>query len=173
MRRCVIILSSLLATGISLQSYSIPIHLPNQKEVTWQGAGRDSTYALPDRWIDPQSVAVTVDSVLWQSGVHYWLEPPGNRLRFYRIIEPNEAIQVSYRTLPFALQNSYYHRDLSMVVTVKDSGGVSTSGIPMGQPMPPSPAYGSNLRRSGSLVRRYHSRHRTRFGYRIRNEAAN
>ena len=125
----------------------------NLKVVSFSGSGKDTLYSLPDRWILTESVEIRVDSVLWHQGLHYWLVPPDHRIRFYRIIESGETVQASYRVLPFALKESFFHRDLADVVTVTDSGVVAAEARPSPMSISQPAEFGSELRRSGSLVR--------------------
>jgi hypothetical protein len=149
---CHIVLVLLVLFGVTTPLVSAPIIPPNARVAAFPGLGVDTLYALPDRWIVGESVTVRVDSVLWQLDVHYWLEPPGNQVRFYRIVELSETVEVRYRVLPFTIQDLYYRRDLSSVATVTDSG--VQSEVAGAKPVrAPLSGIGSDLRRSGSLVR--------------------
>ena len=147
------ILGWLLLALVSASTPLTPIVPPNNKEAQLTGLGVDTLYALPDQWILSESVEVWVDSVLWQSGVHYWYSEPDHRLRFYRILEPAEVVTVRYRLIPLDIKESYTHRQLSDVAVVTDSGTIERPTLPSDLSQRPTAGLGAKLRRSGSLVR--------------------
>jgi hypothetical protein len=152
-QRISVFLCCLVGAGVVSPGYASPASDANLKVVVFPGLGVDTLYSLPDRWVLAESIEVRVDSVLWHKGINYWVVPPDNKLRFYRIIDPSELIEVSYRVLPFELEESFYHHDLADVVTVPDTGEVQQS-IPLSARLSQATTgFGSELRRSGSLVR--------------------
>jgi hypothetical protein len=111
---------------------------------------------LPHRFIIPRSEKIFQNDFKLIRGVHFQLFEKEGKLIFLRPVEASDRITVIYKRYPFPLIHEYYHQELQRVEqtdTVDTGRTARVGGILQRRVIDEIDVYGSNLDKSGSIVR--------------------
>jgi hypothetical protein len=110
---------------------------------------------LPNYFIIPRSEKIYRNRFPMLGGINYRFYPKEGKVEFITPLTPGDSLTVIYRKYPFPLIQEYFRRELLQIQITDSSGGrdSSTSVILQNNVLDEIGSFGSNLQRSGSIVR--------------------
>ena len=110
---------------------------------------------LPDQFIIPGSDKIYLQDFKLLRGIHYRLNENDGIVVFLRPLQAGDSLHVIYQKYPFPLTREYFHRELQKLSPADSSQAIQpeTAKIVSSRIMEDIDSYGSNLEKSGSIVR--------------------
>ncbi len=113
------------------------------------------TLKLPHNFIIPRSEKIFRNNFKLMRGIHYHFEEKKGFIYLLQSFQLGDTIKVIYQKYPFPLITDYKHREIKKII-IEDSSSVQKEGVTeivKSRIWDEIDSYGSNLERSGSIVR--------------------
>ena len=125
---------------------------PFRKQASFTANGRDTVYVLPEKFLIPGSVEVTLDSLVLQEHVDYGVDFRSGEIRLIQPPDSGQSILVAYTHLPVRLQLQYRHWTVSEPILQEEQ---TENRVTLMKPEEESRfiEYGGDLQKSGSVFR--------------------
>ena len=91
------------------------------RTVSFNGAGEDTVYKLPDGLIAVESETVFAGKMRLYRGSDYEIMYRSGEIRFFSILTEDLKITVHYKLMPFALKTDHFHRVMPGAMSSVDS----------------------------------------------------